>query len=49
MVPHYLVKIESPKMQVNTSSPFNEAIKRLQHILVCISSKISVFSCCFHR
>jgi len=48
MVPHYLVKIEKPKMHLNTSSPFSATIKRLQHIFVCKSSKINVFSCCFH-
>jgi len=35
MVSHYLVKIETPKMHVNISSPFNAATKRLQHIFVC--------------
>jgi len=34
MVPHYVVKTETPKMHVNKNSPFNAALKRFQHIFV---------------
>jgi len=39
MMPHYLVKIEAPKMHVKTSSPFNAEIKKDSSICLYVTVK----------
>jgi len=35
MVPYYHVKIETPKMHVNTSSPFNASVRKTSTYFLC--------------